>query len=247
MAPFFSGIVALRAVAYFLLASFYLGTLTSLASPVPSPLALVAPGDLRKSSLWNRNSRHSLDDSSVSRIPQVLTASDLGKRDLAMTGRTADAYRSMVGCYQGALASSNELSKLSGRSSGVEETAVSHLTSYKAHIVCMQSALDYLGRENGLANYDPHNGLETFLKDLVNMHKDTLTSVNLIISGIPGLGPLLAPIVFDIKCVLDDVLDALENLTDAALNSLSPLLEECIKDTLALYCGLGLDILGLCA
>ena len=56
-----------------------------------------------------------------------------------------------------------------------------------------QGLLGDLGRDKGLANYDRNNDLETLLKDIVNLLKDTLSAVTDIVYEIPILGPILGP------------------------------------------------------
>ena len=56
-----------------------------------------------------------------------------------------------------------------------------------------QGILGDLGRDKGLANYDRNNDLETLLKDIVNLNKDTLSAITEIVYEIPILGPLLGP------------------------------------------------------
>ena len=106
-----------------------------------------------------------------------------------------------------------------------------------------QTALAKAGSDKGEANYDRTNSLETVLKDTVNLNKNTLTAVTVVSYNIPGLGPILGPstfqyplrprvlklpfisVVYDIKCVIDDILDTVENIGDATLNDLRPILE----------------------
>jgi hypothetical protein len=47
--------------------------------------------------------------------------------------------------------------------------------------------------DKGLANYDPKNGLETLLKDTVNLNKATLTDVSVAAYNIPMLGRISGP------------------------------------------------------
>lgn len=56
-----------------------------------------------------------------------------------------------------------------------------------------QTALAKAGSDKGEANYDRTNGLETILKDTVNLNKNTLTAVSVIVYNIPVLGPILGP------------------------------------------------------
>ena len=54
------------------------------------------------------------------------------------------------------------------------------------------------------------------------------------------------PVVYEIKCILDEVMDAVENLTDAIINALEPLLQDIIQVASQTACASGLQILGLC-
>jgi hypothetical protein len=55
-------------------------------------------------------------------------------------------------------------------------------------------------------------------------------------------------VLYDIKCLLDEILNAVENLTDSILNALKPLLEPLISKYTSTLCllGLGINILGIC-
>ena len=90
----YRSIMVLRAVAWFLLAGFCL-EFFALALP------LAASDYSRNLLAWNKTRRHSLDSSLVARVPQILTASDIGKRDIAEDRLIYDeAYRKMKNCYQ---------------------------------------------------------------------------------------------------------------------------------------------------
>lgn len=52
--------------------------------------------------------------------------------------------------------------------------------------------------------------------------------------------------MYEIKCVLDKVLDAVENLTDAILNAIQPLLAPLIGQATDTACRSGLNLAGLC-
>jgi len=47
--------------------------------------------------------------------------------------------------------------------------------------------------DKGLANYDSTNDLETLLKNVVDLNKNALTSIDQALGGLPLLGPLLGP------------------------------------------------------
>jgi hypothetical protein len=131
-----------------------------------------------------------------------------------------------------------------------------------------QGFLGDLGRDKGLANYDRNNDLETLLKKIVNVNKDTLSSVTDIAYEVPLLGsilgpskcaripqvfslihPLITPVVGELKCIIDEVLNVGENTLDGVLNGLGVAnqFRSLRVDYLSTLCGAGnLDVLGLC-
>ena len=56
-----------------------------------------------------------------------------------------------------------------------------------------QTALAKAGSDKGEANYDNTNDLETILKNTVNLNKNALSAVSVMVYNIPGLGPILGP------------------------------------------------------
>lgn len=104
--------MVLRAVAWLLLAGL---CLESFASALP----LAASDYMRNPSIRDKTRRHSLDSSLVARFPQILTASDIGKRDVAEDHRIYDeAYRKMNSCYQDFLVNSLSLCMFSSSGKG---------------------------------------------------------------------------------------------------------------------------------
>ncbi|KAI0078885.1 hypothetical protein K474DRAFT_1659817 [Panus rudis PR-1116 ss-1] len=103
-----------------------------------------------------------------------------------------------------------------------------------------------LAADKGLANYNQAVILETPLKDTVNSIKYFLNDVDEDVYNLPGLGSTLGPIVYEIKCILDELLDALENITDGVLNDLLPLYRGAIVQATQTTCNSGLQIAGLC-
>jgi hypothetical protein len=53
-------------------------------------------------------------------------------------------------------------------------------------------------------------------------------------------------VVYDIKCILDETLDAVENLSDAIINEIEPILQGIIADASRTACNSGLAIAGFC-
>jgi len=103
-----------------------------------------------------------------------------------------------------------------------------------------------MGASKGLAHYDEYDPLETLLKNVIDTHKDALSYVNDLIARDPQLGPILGPIVYDIKCILDEILDATENLTDAIIAACRPSLRQLIGDYSLAACKSGIEVIGIC-
>lgn len=88
------------------------------------------------------------------------------------------------------------IAKLSDDSPGFEETLTNGLRLYHSNLLCISSKLDYFGREKGLEYYDRNSDIETLIKELVNVHKDTLSYLSDLVDRIPGIGPVVGPGAF---------------------------------------------------
>ena len=147
------------------------------------------------------------------------------------------------------------------------DDATRELRGFRDNMGRTQGLLGDLGRDKGLANYDRNNDLETLLKDVVNLNKDTLSSVTDIVYEIPLLGstlgpgkcpristnipsdpPVGTPVVAELKCIIDDALNAVENTVDGLLNTLGITAQwrGLRRDYVSALCGGNLQILGLC-
>ncbi|KIP11960.1 hypothetical protein PHLGIDRAFT_17778 [Phlebiopsis gigantea 11061_1 CR5-6] len=134
----------------------------------------------------------------------------------------------------------------SARGQNFEQQSADEATAFHTNLLGFQNTLAQLGADKGLANYDKDDDLETVLKDLVNSVKYLLSDIDDMVYDIPDVGPILGPIVYQIKCLLDEVLDAVENLTDAIINAVKPLLQGVIGDASRTACNSGIQIAGLC-
>ncbi|KAH8102658.1 hypothetical protein BXZ70DRAFT_797601 [Cristinia sonorae] len=134
----------------------------------------------------------------------------------------------------------------SSQGSGFEQQCAYHLSEFQNNLGSFQSLLAQMGSDKGLANYDKNNAIETLLKNVVNANKYMLNDVDAMVYQLPAVGSTLGPIVYEIKCILDELLDAVENLTDAILNDIQPILEPLIKQATSTACNSGLQLLGLC-
>lgn len=72
------------------------------------------------------------------------------------------------------------------------------MTGFHTNLLGFQTVLAEFGADKGLANYDRTNDLETLLKNLVNLNKNALSAIDILVYNIPLLGPILGPS----KCIL---------------------------------------------
>ncbi|KAI0271354.1 hypothetical protein BC834DRAFT_437858 [Gloeopeniophorella convolvens] len=156
------------------------------------------------------------------------------------------------GLYTKANSNANNLQTYSSQASAsrqdgaFEQDCASELTAFYTNSRGFQTTLAQLGADKGLAFYNHEDTLETLLKDIVNAHKNVLSSVTELTYSVPVLGPILGPIVYDIKCILDEILDATENLTDAIINACQPTLKLLIGEYGDAACSSGIDLVGIC-
>lgn len=74
-----------------------------------------------------------------------------------------------------------------------QQDAVTQLTGFQTNLQSAVNLLSQLAADKGLANYDKNNGLETMLKNVVNMNKNVLSDATTMAYNIPDLGPVLGP------------------------------------------------------
>ncbi|KAG1783942.1 hypothetical protein EV702DRAFT_958652 [Suillus placidus] len=127
-----------------------------------------------------------------------------------------------------------------------QQQASTELSGFNTNFVGFNSVLAELGGDNGVANLDPTNNLETLLESIINANKDILTVTYNLVVSLPIVGPILGPIVYDLKCTLDDLLDIVENLTDAIVNAIQPLLQAVLGKAVTATCASGVQVIGLC-
>ncbi|GAA6059366.1 hypothetical protein JCM10212_003264 [Sporobolomyces blumeae] len=84
----------------------------------------------------------------------------------------------------------------------------------------LDEALKPLGPDQGLGNFNRDDPLQVLIRTLNESTQQTLESINLIVYYVPVLSPLLAAPLYDIKCIIDDVLNAAQYNADGLLNQL---------------------------
>ncbi|KAG6842199.1 hypothetical protein C0991_000169 [Blastosporella zonata] len=156
------------------------------------------------------------------------------------TNSTADPYSQFVHFHRVAKQNSKNLKKLAAQSAfskakdpAFQKKCATQLNAFHANVIKQQAAFSALedAKRNsgkGLANYDSSVPLETILKDTFNLTKDSLTASYVLVKNIPILGPILGPILYDTKCLVETILNGSEELVDGTINSLPPFLKNLI-------------------
>ncbi|KAH9946623.1 hypothetical protein B0H21DRAFT_742392 [Amylocystis lapponica] len=230
----------------FLVGSFGSAPTLALASPVPLPL--VAAYRAQMSGLAPRLSSISgLDETHTVAYDTKPAASIAHRQDYNDILSLLTMYNAEMGQHAQTI---NNMASQPPTGEGVDsaysQQFLSALTSFHGSMFDFERILDPLSADKGLEYYDKNNAMETLLKDYVNTTKDTLKNVDVMVYAIPSLGPILGPIVYEIKCIVDDSLDAVENMTDDLINAMKPLLVDLGLAATQTTCDAGIQIAGLC-
>ncbi|KAH9820086.1 secreted protein [Melampsora americana] len=147
----------------------------------------------------------------------LATATQLLNAASAMNDDMESIHRSL---------SSLQANKNLGQSTAFQKEVSRKLAQWQKHantiptLTNIHNSLSYFGRDKGTANLNKSNEMEVTLKNTVNSMKYSMADLNLMVYQVPALGPTLGPIVYQIKCILDDILNGTENTADALLNKL---------------------------
>ncbi|THH34026.1 hypothetical protein EUX98_g83 [Antrodiella citrinella] len=238
----------LAALAAFLIFGATLTVVPVLASPIPMPipsaLDFSAPG-----SVHNTSDPDLANESTLDARNYDPTALSFSRRQ-----NTAIGNVNLLNTYFGAMEQHaqnfNKLTRqaqtASASGSSFPQQCAYELTGFQTQLASFQSLVAQMGSDKGLANYDKNNAVETLLKNVVNANKDMLSDVDAMVYELPIVGSTLGPIVYEIKCILDELLDAVENLTDQILNTIAPMLSPVIEMAATAACKNGITALGIC-
>jgi len=211
----------------------------SLATPVPMPLL-------------NSDNYRRIDIAIRASARSTLVQRDVRNRALDISHLVGD-IGVLNSYYQQANQHAVAMRRLSSKASTIgsdydayAKECAAQAQGFHTSLLGFRTLLDQLGREKGLANYNRDDQLQTVLKNIVNTNKDFLKSISGMVDGVPAVGPVLGPVVYEVKCILDDVLNAVENLADGLLNTITPLLHGVIDLASTTTCKSGLQIVGIC-
>ncbi|KAJ6604663.1 hypothetical protein DFH09DRAFT_1300847 [Mycena vulgaris] len=243
-----------RAILIAVNASFFLAltglsptTTSALASPLPGPshaLPMTSPNSLLASRVLSKHT----DAEFAPRTPSIPPAVSTHLHQRQSTSDLVESFRSYSGSAGDNAAALKRLAAKAraGHPGDVEfqQQCASAFSSYQTNFAGFQSVLFLLGSDRGLEYYDRLDDVETLLKNIINFHKETIEAVTILVDELPILGPILAPIMYDLKCLIDQILDATENITDYLLNLIAPLLQALgLSVVTDLLCSLGLCLL----
>ncbi|KAF8640422.1 hypothetical protein AX17_000088 [Amanita inopinata Kibby_2008] len=224
------------------------------ASPLPLPMVLMAP-DYEKS--WTSDSTLTSgkwlgDTYKVNKTESFITNryADLSMIKGSESRRQdGDHLRQLSGIYYDASVNAKRFSELAERPTNTPDfhnDCIAALLGFKQSVGSFQAILSEIGADRGLAFYDRSDDLEKLVKNIINICKKVFSAVDILVDSNPTLGLLLGPIVYDIKCILDLSLDAVENLTDAVLDVLRPMFIDLLGQAGHTACRSGIDLLGIC-
>ncbi|GAA5972704.1 hypothetical protein JCM11641_002984 [Rhodosporidiobolus odoratus] len=89
----------------------------------------------------------------------------------------------------------------------------------------LDAALRPLAGDQGLDNFNRDDPIQVAIRTINESAQNTLESINLIVFNLPVLGATLGPILYDIKCILEDLLNITQLQVDGLLNELTPELQ----------------------
>ncbi|KAI0304946.1 hypothetical protein BC826DRAFT_979092 [Russula brevipes] len=127
-----------------------------------------------------------------------------------------------------------------------EQRCASALTDFHTNSQGFTTTLQQLGAYKGRLNYNQHDLLERLINGLVDAHKDTLSYIAALIYHDPFLGPIIGPTVYEIKCIVDELLNAVENLTDAIINDCKPAILKLVGEYGIMACKSAVEVAGIC-
>ncbi|KAJ7103520.1 hypothetical protein B0H15DRAFT_217330 [Mycena belliarum] len=242
-------LLAVRASSFLALTGLYPTTLNALASPLPMPFhasPIASPISLLAARVVSKHTDSEFAIRALSIPPTVPAPSPLQQRQ--STDAAVERFRtsSVKAGHDAETLGRLAAEARSGHPGDVEfqQQCTSALSSYRTNFASLQSNLFEITSDKGLAYYDHLDDVETLLKNVVNFHKNVLSDVTALIYQLPILGPILGPIVYDIKCLVDEILNAAEDLTDFVLNLLAPLLQALgLSAVTDLLCSLSLCLL----
>jgi len=238
------------ALAAFLIFGTTLTVVPVLASPIPMPM----PSAIDSLDFVTPRSIHNASNPTLTNESQTLDEPDSSSR-LSRRQNTAVGNLNLLNNYVTSMNQhAQNFNKLyrrantaSASGSGFQQQCAYELTGFQENLASFQSLAAQMGSgtsDKGLANYDSSNTVETLLKDMINANKYILNDTYDMTQTLPILGTTLGPIVYEIKCILDEILDAVEDMTDEILNSIQPLLQSLIETATAAACSL--EVAGLC-
>ncbi|KAK0465170.1 uncharacterized protein EV420DRAFT_943879 [Desarmillaria tabescens] len=233
--------LALRVIIFVSLASIFAPHIHVLASPYPMPLALMTYARSQALTSFSESNNTHLAYRNTSG-DAILVADDDDSSHLGRCDDLMSLLKLKVLKYNELV---NNPPSDQDNLDDYHRSCVTSLASCKDVLGELNDSLAPLRADKGLGNYERNDHLETLLKELINYIKEMLNGTVTLTKNIPIVGPELAPLVSEIKCLVDTLLDFSEDLTDGILNYLKPIVavgdDNRCKGPL-----LGVEIVGIC-
>ncbi|KAJ4486165.1 hypothetical protein J3R30DRAFT_1462886 [Lentinula aciculospora] len=116
-----------------------------------------------------------------------------------------------------------------------QQPSTSSLSLFSGSLLNFQNAIS----DRGLAYFDKNDALEVLLRKIVDEIKYTLNAVDDLVQCDILLREFIGPIVYELKCFLEWLLDMTEDITDASLNEILILERALLGNDLFQNCLLG--------
>ncbi|KAL1739916.1 hypothetical protein HDZ31DRAFT_68458 [Schizophyllum fasciatum] len=234
------------------------GTMSmAMAAPVAQPSFPVADysHNVGTASRPSKGMRMKHSSSELSRYTKSPAAAEATNAASGPSLQRRDAFALLTSHYQSARRNAATYKRLSAQSYSpsaaqdvdFQQKCATALNNFQLDVLGVKELLEEAGADRGLEYYDRSNDFETMLKNMINLDKDMLKATTILVDNLPVLGPILGPIVYQIKCLLELTLDAVENLTDALMLTIDPLLRALLPMFVgAPDCPNGISLLDIC-
>ncbi|KAJ4499687.1 hypothetical protein C8R41DRAFT_34922 [Lentinula lateritia] len=211
--------VAFHTAAYLALVGFTSSSKIALANPLPMPLMKnysasypdeAGPPSKTLKTTSSRNSSHSTHASR-----SLLSTRSVDPRQQDIISELT-IYVSDAGLH------ANDLQQCAASCPGSPEAqqqpSASSLSLFSDSLLGFQHTVS----DKGLAYFDKNSGLEVLIRKIIDETKYILNYTNDLVQCYPLLSALLGPTVYELKCIIEWLLDICEDATDATLNALAP-------------------------
>ncbi|KAF9076331.1 hypothetical protein BDP27DRAFT_1314271 [Rhodocollybia butyracea] len=226
--------VALQAAAYLALVGLTPSSGLALATPFPMPMMMKNQTTSFRAEAGPHSKSSSPKAPSKSTPPH---SRPTRRAFLPLITRYAadedEAISSLLDNVLAATAHSNALQQSSescpgllgirGRQPQQQQSSIYELSLFLGDLEDIQRCFD---GADGLANFNDRSKLEQMIREIIDLLKKVLSYCNAIVKCSSLLSPLVGPLVYELKCFIEWLIDLLENVVDGDWNVILALLRE---------------------